>query len=122
MIYCLCLLSAEKKVAERGKFGQYVVMKYAHDKKKSIYSQRTMKEIVTWAILFMAQQDAWGRMMVQLPRQYTAMKGDVEVLYALDANSTDLKSFNAMIHIEYLPGDSVLTNSHTATSSIHLAR
>lgn len=81
-----------------------------------------MKEIVTWAILFMAQQDAWGRMMVQLPRQYTAMKGDVEVLYALDANSTDLKSFNAMIHIEYLPGDSVLTNSHTATSSIHLAR
>ena len=60
---------------------------------------------------------------VTMPNHYTAMKGDLVVAYQLDVNSTHLKSFNAMIHIEYLPGDAVLTNTATTTStSIHLAR
>ena len=60
---------------------------------------------------------------VAMPNHYTAMKGDLVVAYQLDVNSTHLKSFNAMIHIEYLPGDAVLTNTATTTStSIHLAR
>ena len=58
-----------------------------------------------------------------MPRHYTAMKGDIAVAFQLDVNSTHLKSFNAMVHIEYLPGDAVLTNAATtASSSIHLAR
>jgi hypothetical protein len=67
-----------------------------------------------------------GVPLVKLPEDYTAMKGDIVVSFNLandnDSNSTNLKSFNAMIHLEYLPGDSVLTNHHHTSSAIHLAR
>ena len=59
--------------------------------------------------------------LIQLPASYTAMKGDIAVSYGLN-ESYYLKSFNAMIHLEYLPGDSVLTNKHSTDSSMHLAR
>ena len=61
---------------------------------------------------------------VNMPNRYTAMKGELVVGYRLNVNSTHYKSFNAMIHIEYLPGDAVLTNAatNTSSSSIHLAR
>ena len=39
---------------------------------------------------------------VTMPRRYTAMKGDLAVAFQVDVNSMHLKSFNAMIHIEYL--------------------
>ena len=59
--------------------------------------------------------------LIQLPASYTAMKGDIAVSYGLN-ESYYLKSFNAMIHLEYLPGDSILTNKHSTDSSMHLAR
>ncbi len=76
---------------------------------------------------FLPIQSAQAGCSVQLPDAYTAMKGDIAVSYSLATDEhafrpSSFKSFNAMIHIEYLPGDSVLTNSHTATPSLHLAR
>ena len=59
--------------------------------------------------------------LVQLPTSYTAMKGEIAVSYSLNG-SYFFKSFNAMIHLEYLPGDAILTNSHSTDSSVHLAR
>ena len=59
---------------------------------------------------------------VQMPGHYMAMKGDIPVAFVLNLNYSYLKNFNPMIHLEYLPGDSVLTNAHTASSAVHLAR
>ena len=53
-----------------------------------------------------------GAPTVQMPETYTAMKEDIVVSYNI---SSRLKSLNAMIHLEYLPGLAI----HPA---IHLAR
>ena len=63
---------------------------------------------------------------VQLPVSYIAMKGDIVVSYSLN-DTYFYKSIKSvqdryMIHLEYLPGDAVLTNSHPKDSSTHLAR
>ena len=63
---------------------------------------------------------------VRLPVSYTAMKGDIVVSYSLN-DTYFYKSIKSvqdryMIHLEYLPGDAVLTNSHPKDSSKHLAR
>ena len=61
------------------------------------------------------------KMLCKVDTVLKAMKGDIAVSYGLN-ESYYLKSFNAMIHLEYLPGDSVLTNKHSTDSSMHLAR
>lgn len=88
--------------------------------------QHTCEQKILFAlfILWMEAGFCHGhqRSLVQLPESYTAMKGDIVVSFSMDFNSSNFKSFNAMIHLEYLPGDSVFTNSHSVSSSVHLAR
>ena len=65
-------------------------------------------------MLWLLPRQIWAVGWVDLPGHYTAMKGDLGASFALDINSTHLKSFNAMIHLEYLPKD--------YKSSLHIAR
>ncbi len=63
--------------------------------------------------------------MVNMPSHYIAMKGSIVVDFSLDGLQTSnwtLESFNAMVHIEYLPGNSILTNHHRHSTAMLLAR
>lgn len=56
-------------------------------------------------------------MMIRLPRKYTAMEKDIEVSFVLD--KPNAFQYNAIVHLEYLPADAILSGKEDVDGSHH---